>query len=125
MKNMRDTGHKFGKLLESKNALRRDLIIKIVEKRLNPPIYCSAGSLAGVIFNNGDVRPCETLPFSFGNIRDYNYNLQSIWSSNSARSIRNNIISNKCICTHECFLSVNILTNPSLWPKLFKYRIRK
>jgi MoaA/NifB/PqqE/SkfB family radical SAM enzyme len=116
-----DRGHKFGKLLTAKNEVRRELIYNILEQKRKGG-GCSAGSLIGVVFNNGDVRPCETLTDSFGNIRDYDYNLPLIWNSENAKRIRQKIQETECICTHECFLSTSILLQPSCWAKLIDKR---
>ncbi len=115
--------NKFGKFLTAKNSLRRNIIMEISHKQRKGG-GCAAGSLAGVIFNDGDVRPCETLPYSFGNIRDFNYNLAEAWNNPHAREIRKQIQQTNCICTHECFLSVSILIQPSCWFGLIKERMK-
>ena len=117
-----DTAYKRGKWLTAKNVVRRDTITKIMSGK-KPGFCCAAGSLAGVIFNDGDIRPCETLYKSFGNIRDYDYDLKAAWSSDKARKIRNEIINSRCMCTHECFLSVSLLTDPLSAGRLIKERI--
>ncbi len=78
-----DKGHKTGKLLTAKNIVRRKVISEILDNKRKGG-GCAAGSLAGVIFNDGDVRPCETLDISFGNLRDYEYNLEKIWIDGKA-----------------------------------------
>ncbi|MGA2296265.1 MAG: radical SAM protein [FCB group bacterium] len=117
-----DRAYGFGKWITAKNALRRELITEIIEsKRIGGG--CAAGSLSGVIFNDGDVRPCEMLSSSFGNIRDFDYNLPQLWNSPKAKQIRKEIQYSQCICTHECNLSVNILLQPSCWFRLLNKRI--
>ncbi len=117
-----DRGHRYGKWLSAKNSLRRDLIGEILDsKRIGGG--CAAGCIAGVIFNDGEVRPCESLDESFGNIRDYNYSLPELWNSALARQIRTHIQKSRCICTHECFLSVSILLQPSCWFRLINKRL--
>ncbi len=117
-----DRGHGLGKWLTAKNSLRRDLINEIAANRRRGGA-CAAGSLAGVIFNDGDVRLCETLPLSFGNIRDYDYSLKDAWNSDKARAARKMIQDTQCICTHECFLSVSVLWQPSCWFRLLGKRM--
>ena len=117
-----DRGHALGSLLTAKNVLRREIIYDILQSKRKGG-GCSAGSLAGVIFNDGEVRPCESLPLSFGNIRDFDYNLPELWNSPGARKIRNHIQDTNCLCTHECFLSTSILIQPSLLVRLLKKRI--
>jgi MoaA/NifB/PqqE/SkfB family radical SAM enzyme len=116
-----DKGHNLGKWLTAKNSLRRDLIVDIINKERKGG-GCFAGSMNIVILSNGDVRACELLPNSIGNLRDNNYNLPEMLLSENAKKIRKNIQETECICTHECNLSVNILFQPSCWYKLLKYR---
>ncbi len=117
-----DRGHSIGKWLTAKNSLRRDIITEISESKRKGGC-CAAGSLAGVIFNDGEVRPCESLDVSFGNVRDFDYNLPELWNSHRAKQIREEIQYSNCLCTHECFLSVSILLQPSSIFRLIKKRI--
>ena len=107
-----DRGHIIGRILTAKNVVRRNAIIDIAcNKRTGGG--CSAGTLAGVIALDGEVRACESIEKSLGNIRDYNYNLPDLWKGKKAFEFRKEIQQNQCICTHECFLSVSLLIQPS------------
>ncbi|HEX20557.1 MAG TPA: hypothetical protein ENG78_07050, partial [Acidiferrobacteraceae bacterium] len=81
-------------------------------------IPCYAGRLNLVLTESGDVYPCEILSTSFGNIREYDYDLKKIVHSELARSILASIEKNLCYCTHECNFITNILFNPRLYPSL-------
>lgn len=116
-----DKAHKLGKWLTAKNIVRRDIISDVLNNKRKGG-GCAAGSLAGVIFNDGDVRPCETLPLSFGNLRDYDYSLDRVWNNEKAKNIRSLIQETNCKCTHECFLSVSMLIQPSCILKMFSQR---
>lgn len=118
-----DKGHGIGKWLIAKNSLRRDIIIDVVRKNRKGG-GCWAGAMNVVILSNGDVRACELLPDSFGNLRDFNYDLPKMLKSHVGKNIRNKIQKTECICTHECNLSVNIMMQPSCWIDLLKYRIK-
>ncbi|GMQ91828.1 MAG: radical SAM protein [Gammaproteobacteria bacterium] len=83
-------------------------------------IPCYAGRLNLVLTESGDVYPCEILSTSFGNIREYGYDLKKIIHSERARSILESIHQNHCYCTHECNFITNILFNPRLYPILAK-----
>ena len=75
---------------------------------------CYAGSLFGVLYDDGKLTPCEILEDTeFGNIRDFNYDLPKMWASKQGKSIRDKIIKGKCYCTFECAMSSSILFNPS------------
>lgn len=119
MRNINSRNSKVAGIISQKNSLRREIIIDILEHKRHGG-GCAAGSLGGVIFNDGDVRPCEVLESSMGNIRDFGYDLKKVWNSNKAKSIRSDIQESNCICTHECFLSVSVLIQPSCWYRLGK-----
>lgn len=107
-----DKGHLLGKILSAKNKVRRNAIEDILQNQ-NQHISCAAGSIAGVIFCDGEIKPCESMNYSLGNIRDYNYDIKKAWNSDKASKVRAEIFYSKCTCTHECFLSVSLLSNPS------------
>jgi len=82
-------------------------------------IPCMAGQLNTVIYSNGDVYPCEMLENArLGNLREINYDFQKLWGSRKLKEIVRNIKINKCYCTHECHLPINILFSPKMLPKL-------
>ncbi len=82
---------------------------------------CYAGTLMGVIYENGDVYPCEMLPKSrMGNLREFGYNLSKLWRSPESIQIREQIMAKRCHCTYECQYTCNTLYNPSFWPFLIK-----
>ncbi|MBI5417744.1 SPASM domain-containing protein [Candidatus Poribacteria bacterium] len=107
----------------AKNLIRRNLIAKMVkEKKCFSPCY--SGLLNGVIFENGDVFPCELLDKKFGNLRENEYDFKKIWFSRTADEIRKYIKKSKCYCTHECFLTTNILFNLSYYPEIFYWYLK-
>jgi MoaA/NifB/PqqE/SkfB family radical SAM enzyme len=81
-------------------------------------IPCYAANLMGVIKSNGDVMACELRDDKLGNIREHDYDFRKLWLSSKAKAISKDILDNKCFCTHECFMSTNILFNPTLLPRL-------
>ena len=83
---------------------------------------CYSANLSGVMYPEGQVHPCEILDKShkIGNIRDFNLDFKKLWLSQKAKKEVNFIRKTKCVCTHECFNSVNILFNPKFYPKLIK-----
>ncbi len=81
-------------------------------------IPCYAANLMGVIKSNGDVMACELRDDKLGNVRDYDCDFRKLWLDSKAKAISKDIIDNKCFCTHECFMSTNILFNPKLLPRL-------
>jgi len=107
-------------LLQTIIATREVLGQKLAYKtfvRQSRSYYCYAGSLMGVIYENGDVHPCEILKDScFGNLRDYNYDITKIWKSKKANQIRKLIGTGNCFCTYECQYTCNTLYNIRFLP---------
>jgi MoaA/NifB/PqqE/SkfB family radical SAM enzyme len=111
------------KIKAAQDILQRRLIHRTSEerKRLIP---CYAGRLNLVLTECGDVYPCEILPRSFGNVKDYGYDLMKVVRSARAGEIIGSILNNECYCTHECYFMTNILFNPGLYPSLFREYLR-
>jgi radical SAM protein with 4Fe4S-binding SPASM domain len=107
----------------AQDILQRRLINRTVldQKRQIP---CYAGRLNLVLSESGDVYPCEILTESFGNVKDYDYDLKKVLRSGKAKNILQSIMNNKCYCTHECYFITNILFNPRLYPSLAKEYIQ-
>ncbi len=103
----------------AQDILQRRLIHRTAqeEKRLIP---CFAGRLNAVLTEEGNVYPCEILPRSLGNVRDYDGNIRKLLQSREAREVVDFIRDGKCYCTHECYFMTNILFNPALYPDLFR-----
>jgi radical SAM protein with 4Fe4S-binding SPASM domain len=117
------SGHLFASWLSAKNATRRKVICTILKGKYKGG-NCAAGILGGVIYNDGSVYPCEMLSDSFGNIKDFDYNQKEIWNSSKAGTIRKLIRSRKCTCTQECFLSINLASQPKYWLDMIRERMR-
>lgn len=71
------------------------------------------------MFSRGQVLPCELRSDDvIGNVRDVDYDFMKLWRSPKAEEYRRDIRCNKCFCTYECFLTVNILFNPLVLPRV-------
>jgi radical SAM protein with 4Fe4S-binding SPASM domain len=108
----------FSEIITARDIIGRRLTIKVIKEN-HFQIPCYAGNLTGVIRSNGDVYPCELLDNKIGSLRENNYNLKELWQSDTAKKIRNKIREEECFCTHECFITNNILFNPRMLPKVF------
>ena len=99
------------------NKLRTGMIIRTVEdKKMYVP--CKAGTLMRVMYEKGDVYPCELLnKQKIGNVRDFNYNFTQLWTSAATQKSAKWIKDTKCYCTHEFFQRFNILYNPAFMAK--------
>ena len=81
---------------------------------------CQAGTLTAIIGEEGDVRPCEILDTSFGNLRDYGYSLSKVWKSNHANQHRLKIKKEKCFCTFETCVRTTMVFQPQWLGKTLK-----
>jgi len=91
---------------------------------------CKAGEKLVVISERGRVYPCELLPpfvtpggdhysqvegiedFSFGNLRDFDYDLPQMLETEHARRVQDYIQKGRCWCTFECALINNLFFSP-------------
>src|SRR3989338_4970094 len=95
------------------NKLRTAMIVRTVEKK-EFILPCKAGTLMAVMYEKGDVYPCELLNGkALGNVREYNYDFTRLWTSQKAKATAKGITDTKCYCTHECFLRFNLFYKPS------------
>jgi len=101
--------------------------------RILPDIYlahgrafeCSAGTLFGVIFPNGDVCPCEVQEqYVMGNLREYNMDFGRLWNSQQARTVYRKMRQEKCSCTFDGAWAVNIISNKVFLPQLAFYFLK-
>lgn len=108
----------YADVLNAYRIVRPEIIAKTVrENRQQVPCY--AGSLGAAMFSRGQVLPCELRYRDvIGNVRDVDYDFMALWNSPKAEEFRRDIRENKCFCTYECFLTINILFNPLVLPKV-------
>ena len=95
-----------------------ELRLQNIEKN-KQALPCVGGTQMGVIYANGDVSSCEMLPV-VANIKTYG-NFKKAWNSPSRLTQRKDILLNKCVCTHECFLGPSIMGSkfmPIVFPLL-------
>lgn len=107
----RHRGHPTALLLSAKNSVRRSLIRGMLEGGRSGGT-CQAGTVAGVLYSDGSVYPCEMLEKPLGNVREYGYDLARLWRGPAAVAARSFIRDTRCQCTQECFLSVSIPFQP-------------
>lgn len=75
-----------------------DLIAKTKETG-ESQMTCYAGTAGAVIFDEGTISSCENLE-AIGNLRDFDWNFQSVWNSPAMKERRKKAASG-CFCTHE------------------------
>ena len=97
-----------GRVAFIKDMIMRRVIANTV--KFGYQIPCLAGKTSLVIDEKANVYPCEMLS-SIGNLRENNYNFQTILKSEKLKKAVDNIKCSNCYCTHECSYSTNILFN--------------
>jgi MoaA/NifB/PqqE/SkfB family radical SAM enzyme len=108
----------------------------IAEKRM--PDVCRAGEKLIIISERGHVYPCELLPpfvpeggrnyakeqgiqdFSFGNLRDCDYDLTGLLQTDKAKQIVKFIQNRGCWCTFECAQINNLFFSPRAYGQMLK-----
>lgn len=117
-------GFTFARIIAANKLLTRDIIEQTLKtkKRFYP---CSAGRKMVIISENGLVKPCEMLDFNFGNLKNFDYNIKKILSTDKAKEIFRFIKDKKCACTFENAIQNSIANNFSMWPLSIKKMISK
>ena len=108
---------KGNKIKAAQDIMQRKLIYQTAVSQTHP-IPCYAGKANIVMSERGDIYPCEMLNYSFGNVRDFDYDLEKVRNSRDACTFLHNSNKEKCFCTHESHFMTNILLNPTLYPRL-------
>ena len=99
------------------NKLRTATNVYMVKQK-KMAVPCKAGTLMGVMYEKGDVYPCELLNRKpLGNVREYDYNFEKLWTAARTKEASAWIKDTKCYCTHECFQRFNIIYKPSFVAK--------
>lgn len=99
------------KALAERAGVERDIIRSHYQKQRKME-NCQAGTLTAIISEEGDVRPCEILDTSFGNLRDFDYRLDRIWKNHFAKQHRDTIKRDKCYCTFETTVRTTMVFQP-------------
>jgi len=79
---------------------------------------CQAGRRAVVLTANGDLRLCEILSASFGNVRDYGYDIAAMLKLPANRAIIARVWQEECHCTWECYSQASLAYDFRRWPEL-------
>jgi MoaA/NifB/PqqE/SkfB family radical SAM enzyme len=85
---------------------------------------CVAGKKLLVVSETGEVQPCEILGKSFGNLRDYDWDLQTLLKEHSVNQCQKWIKDTKCKCSFECALAANVVWKPKNYPKVISSAIK-
>jgi MoaA/NifB/PqqE/SkfB family radical SAM enzyme len=96
------------------------------------PWICVAGEKMITLTEKGLLTPCEMLyqikpdiDSSLGNVRDYNYNILEMLTTEKAKKLRQYIEDTHCCCSYECAALCNVVFYKKQWPKLLKEFLKK
>lgn len=107
-----------GSYVNARNTVFNDVLPDIYLGQ-GKPFHCTAGTLFGVIYANGDVRPCEVQEdFVLGNLRDHDMNFRKLWSSQHARDTAQATLDTGCACTFDGAWSINVVASRQFLPRL-------
>jgi radical SAM protein with 4Fe4S-binding SPASM domain len=107
------------RLKAAQDILQRRFIRDTVrEKRRLIPCY--AGKLTLVLTESGELYPCEAFNLKMGNVRSFGCDVRKLLESTEAQKAVDAVQQSGCHCTHECYMMMNILFNPRLYPQLLK-----
>lgn len=81
---------------------------------------CTAGRKTIVLSEKGDLYPCELLPKSFGNVKDFGYDPLAMIRSESGKAYVKEIVDGKCFCSWECIQPNNLIFNRAGLSFLFR-----
>jgi radical SAM protein with 4Fe4S-binding SPASM domain len=111
------------RLKAAQDILQRRLIHQTLlqQRRLVP---CHAGRLTLVLTELGDVYPCEAFEKRLGNVRESGCDIGNMLRTEKAQAAIQSIKNSGCFCTHECYMMMNILFNPRLYPALIREYLR-
>lgn len=106
------------RLAEARDELMYEHVARVARGEREPHLSCTAGSLSAVVFETGEVHPCEVLGQSLGSLRETGWDLERVWNSPAARELRRRIRDERCRCTWECAQADNVLFRARSWPAL-------
>ena len=109
--------------LKAKEKIQKDLILTVAKKKqfVTP---CTAGNLSYVTMEDGSLKPCERLSDNLGSVNREDVDMDKLFYSTAAKTLRKKIKDTKCKCTFECAMSTNVLFNKDMFPKIIKQSIK-
>lgn len=116
--------HPLSNFIWGATAVARDKVFENL-KTNKRNFECYAIRKMIVIDDIGEVKICEMLPTSLGNLRDYDYNIKNILTTDFANAEYEKIKNHKCNCTWECAIRTGIIYNPKEYLSIFKYVFKK
>ncbi|HKX46413.1 MAG TPA: radical SAM protein, partial [Planctomycetota bacterium] len=105
------------RLAVARDRLMYEHVERVARGETEPHLPCTAGRLSAVVFESGEVHPCEILGRPLGHLADHDWDLERLWRTAEAERLREEIVATRCRCTWECAQADNVLFNPRAWPR--------
>jgi MoaA/NifB/PqqE/SkfB family radical SAM enzyme len=116
----------FGRLFAARKAVTMGRIHGVAGERGDVPyVPCKAGLLNVVLQEQGDVHACELIDRPLGNLRDVGLDFMKIWDGDELRSFREQILADRCTCTHETNVSTNFYFSLPSYARLARELVRR
>ena len=113
----------FSNIFRAVGTASRDIIMdSAFNDKFNLP--CVAGKKIIIIYETGDVHPCEILNRKLGNLKDYDYDLNKLLKNQETKETKKWIKDTKCKCTFECAASASVVWNVKAYPKLLGHTLK-
>ena len=104
-------GSRFKRLLAQRVQVERDIIANHhADQRVMTG--CTAGTLTAIVGETGELRPCEILDTSFGNLRDVDFDFAALWNGGVADAHRKFVKDTGCFCTFETCVRTTMSFQP-------------
>lgn len=107
----------FKQLLAQRVQVEREIIAEHHQGR-RVMGNCQAGTLTAIVSEKGDVRPCEILDTTYGNLRDVDYDMLALWNNEAAAEHRRHIKATGCFCTFETCVRTTMSFQPQWYAKM-------
>lgn len=117
-------GGLWGKIVSARKLAGYEIVEKTYREHRGV-LPCYGGTLTAILYETGDVYPCEMLSKRMGNIREHGYDFKHLWYSETAKGVRSYVDAAKCHCTYECVLTPNLLFNYRQYYELTKRLLRQ
>ncbi len=114
----------FKQLLAQRVRVEREII---AEHHAGRPVMtgCQAGTLTAIVSEKGEVRPCEILDTSFGNLRDVDFDFENLWASGEAEYHRRWVKETGCFCTFETCVRTTMSFQPRWYGRMAQQFLRE
>jgi MoaA/NifB/PqqE/SkfB family radical SAM enzyme len=102
---------RFKRILAQRVQVERDIISEHHADR-RVMTGCCAGTLTAIVSETGDLRPCEILDTSFGNLRQNDFDFAKLWNNGVAHAHRRFVKETGCFCTFETTVRTTMSFQP-------------